>query len=196
MKLVHIVDDDEAVRDALDFLLRGRGFATRVHESAAAFLALGEAARDGVLIIDIRMPGMSGIELFHELKKARPTPPVIFLTGHGDVPLAVEAIKAGAFDFREKPFDENGFVDSIERAFMARDSVAGEQARRADLDVRMSRLSPREREVMTLMLKDLPNKVIAHELGIALRTVEVHRAKVLSKMGARSLVSLAAMMKG
>lgn len=196
MKIVHVIDDDDAVRDALSFLLTGRGYAAQLHESGEAFLAHSRGGRDGVIVLDIRMPGMSGIELFHELRKTQPAPPVIFLTGHGDVPLAVEAIKAGAFDFREKPFEENAFIDAIERAFAARDNAAGERARRAELDERAASLSPREREVMALMLKDLPNKVIAFELGIAMRTVEVHRAKVLAKMGVRSLVSLAAMLKG
>lgn len=196
MTLVHIIDDDDAVRDAIEFLLTGRGIATRAHASAESFLELGGDVRKGVLILDIRMPGMSGIELFHALKKSPPLPPVIFLTGHGDVPLAVEAIKAGAFDFREKPFEEKAFVETVERALAEHSSAQADHAREADLARRLASLSDREREVMELMLKDRPNKVIAHELGIAIRTVEVHRARVLAKMGARSLVSLAAQMKG
>ncbi len=196
MSIIHVIDDDEAVRDAIAFLLAGHGLATRQHAAAEDFLALAAAERDGVLVLDIRMPGLSGIELFHALRRTPPLPPVIFLTGHGDVPLAVEAIRAGAFDFMEKPFDETAFMTTVERALSWHADTRLRQERELDIARRRASLSDREAEVMALMLQDRPNKVIAHELGIAMRTVEVHRARVLAKMGARSLVSLAAMLKG
>lgn len=196
MTLVHVIDDDDAVRDALGFLLQSHGFSTRLHASAEDFLALPPEKRDGVLVLDIRMPGLSGIALFAELKTRPPLQPVIFLTGHGDVPLAVEAIKAGAFDFREKPFEDTAFIAVVSRAVAAHQSIAAGRAADDDLARQLASLSARERQVMELMLMDRPNKVIAHELGITMRTVEVHRARVLAKMNVRSLVALASRLKG
>ena len=196
MTLVHVIDDDDAVRDALGFLLQSHGFAVRLHASAETFLAVHPHDSQGVIILDIRMPGMSGIELFAELKSRPPLPPVIFLTGHGDVPLAVEAIKAGAFDFREKPFDDAAFIAAVTRAVSAHQSASEARSAGDDLARQVASLSARERQVMDLMLLDRPNKVIAHELGITMRTVEVHRARVLAKMKVRSLVALASRLKG
>jgi two-component system response regulator DctR len=188
MTLIHIIDDDDAVRDSLAFLISSRGHVTRQHPSAEAFLALPREQRNGVIVLDIRMDGMSGIELFHEIKKTPPMPVVIFLTGHGDVPLAVEAVKAGAFDFREKPFEDGMFLEIVDRAVALASAGQG-------IGERMASLTSRERDVMDLLLADLPNKAIAHKLGITVRTVEVHRARVLDKMQVRSVVALAGAVK-
>lgn len=195
MRQVHIVDDDEAVRDALAFLLDGEGIPASCYSSAEAFLAAGPEARDGVIVLDIRMSGMSGIELFDELRKEPVLPPVIFLTGHGDVPLAVEAMKAGAFDFREKPFDGEAFLSAIRRALDAWDTDRPRHLSRQDRDQRLASLTAREREVMDRMLQGRVNKQIAHDLGISMRTVEVHRASVLRKMDCSSAVALATLVK-
>lgn len=188
MTLIHIVDDDDAVRDSLAFLIGSRGHQTRQHDCAEAFLSLPPEERHGVIVLDIRMDGMSGIEMFYEMKKTPPAPVVIFLTGHGDVPLAVEAVKAGAFDFREKPFEDGAFLDVVERAIKALDAGKG-------ISDRLGSLTNRERDVMELLLADLPNKAIAHRLGITVRTVEVHRARVLEKMQVRTVVALARSLK-
>ena len=188
MTHIHIIDDDDAVRDSLAFLIGSRGHATMQHRSAEAFLALPRDQRTGVIILDIRMDGMSGIELFHEIKKTPPLPVVIFVTGHGDVPLAVEAVKAGAFDFREKPFEDGMFLEVVDRAVETADEGQG-------VGERLASLTSRERDVMDLLLADLPNKAIAHRLGITVRTVEVHRARVLEKMRVRSVVALAGAFK-
>jgi FixJ family two-component response regulator len=189
MRRVHVVDDDEAVRDALSYLLTGSGFTINTYDSAEAFLAAGPPL-DGVLVLDVRMTGMSGIELFHELLKMPPVPPVVFLTGHGDVPLAVDAMKAGAFDFHEKPFDEARFLATVQRGLDVWENERPRQLSRAKLQDRMMTLSAREREVMEQMVVGQGNKQIAFALGITVRTVEVHRANVLRKLGYRSLVSL------
>ena len=195
MSRVHIVDDDAAVRDAIAFLLEGEGIAVQCHDSAEVFLAAGPDALDGVIILDIRMSGMSGIELFHALKNGPVVPPVIFLTGHGDVPLAVEAMKAGAFDFREKPFEGAAFLTVVHRARAAWSAERASRETRLQRDQRLASLTAREREVMDLLLQGRANKQIAHELGISMRTVEVHRASVLRKMDCASAVALAARMK-
>jgi FixJ family two-component response regulator len=189
MKQVHVVDDDEAVRDALTYLLVGEGFTVTSYESAEAFIEAGKPS-DGVVVLDVRMTGMSGIELFHELLKTPPVPPVVFLTGHGDVPLAVEAMKSGALDFHEKPFDETRFLATVRRGLETWEREKPRQQSRAKLDERMGMLSERERQVMEQMVAGQANKQIAHALGITVRTVEVHRANVLRKLGYRSVVNL------
>lgn len=191
--LVHIVDDDSAIRDALAWLFKSRGLDTKQYESAEAFLERGAADAEGVVLLDIRMDGMSGFELFHRLRAGGVCAPVIFLTGHGDVPMAVEALKQGAFDFIEKPFNDNELVDRVVSALDETHQRREAERERAALVARMDRLSAREREVMTLMLAGKPNKAIAGELGIAVRTVEVHRARILEKMGVRGAVELAAL---
>ena len=190
MSEVHIVDDDAAVRDALTYLLAAEGLAAKSYASAEEFLAAGPAARDGVIVLDIRMTRMSGIELFHELGKMPPVPPVIFLTGHGDVPLAVEAMKAGAFDFHEKPFDEARFIAAVRRGLGNWQAERPKLIGRAALQERLKTLSPRERQVMDLMIAGKANKQIAFGLGVTVRTVEVHRANVLRKLGYRSVIDL------
>ncbi|MGE5504663.1 MAG: response regulator transcription factor [Actinomycetota bacterium] len=189
--IVHIVDDDAAIRDALAWLLQSRGVEARAFESAEAFLAAWAPDMAGCLLLDIRMEGMSGLDLFQRLGELGSTLPVIFLTGHGDVPMAVTALKQGARDFVEKPFNDNELVDRI-IAVLAWD--AAQREARADADsvsARIGSLSERERQVMDLVLAGKLNKVIADELGISMRTVEVHRAHVFEKMGVRTAVDLA-----
>jgi two-component system response regulator DctR len=186
-----VVDDDAAIRDSLAWLLGSRGLATRTWPSAEAFLAGHDPAQPGCLVLDVRMGGMSGVELFDALRAAGSALPVIFLTGHGDVPLAVAALKKGAFDFVEKPFNDNQLVDLVIAALRQDEARRSARAAEASLAARLEQLSDREREVMALVLKGLPNKAIADDLGLAVRTVEVHRARVFEKMGVRSAVELA-----
>ncbi len=188
---VHVVDDDGAIRDALAWLLGSRGLSSRTWPSAEAFLAGHDPAAPGCLVLDIRMDGMSGIELFDALAAAGSPLPVIFLTGHGDVPLAVAALKKGAFDFVEKPFNDNQLVDLVFEALRRDLAGRSEKAAGAGLAARLASLTAREREVMELVLRGEPNKAIADELGLATRTVEVHRARLFEKMGVRSAVELA-----
>lgn len=188
---VHVVDDDEAIRDALSWLLRSRGLASRTWPSAEDFLAAWSDDVHGCLVLDVRMDGMSGVELFDRLLARGARLPVIFLTGHGDVPLAVATLKKGAFDFVEKPFNDNELVDKIAAA-LAHDRAQRDRiAREGDVAARLGGLSPRERQVMERVLAGDYNKTIADELGIAVRTVEVHRARIFEKMGVRSAVELA-----
>lgn len=196
--MIHIVDDEEPIRDALQWLLRSRGLEARVFASAEAFLAYVHDAgtrttEPGCLLLDIRMGGMSGTELFEKLRQEQLCPawPMLFLTGHGDVPMAVEALKSGAYDFVEKPFNDNSLVDRIQAAL-------DESARRLatvrsaqSLEQRLASLTPREREVMSLLLDGQYNKVVADRLGISMRTVEVYRARILAKMGVKTAVELA-----
>jgi len=188
---IHVVDDDGAIRDALAWLLGSRGLSASTWPSAEAFLAGHDPAQPGCLVLDIRMDGMSGIELFDALQAAGSTLPVIFLTGHGDVPLAVAALKKGAFDFVEKPFNDNQLVDLVLEALRRDQARRSEHATEAGIAARLEQLTSREREVMAGVLRGLPNKAIADELGLAMRTVEVHRARLFEKMGVRSAVELA-----
>ena len=188
--VVHVVDDDGAIRDALAWLLGTRGLASRTWASAEAFLAGHDPAAPGCLVLDIRMEGMSGIELFDALRAVGSTLPVIFLTGHGDVPLAVAALKKGAFDFVEKPSNDNQLVDLVIEALRRDLAGRSEKAAEAGVAARLESLTAREREVMDGVLRGLPNKAIADELGLAMRTVEVHRARLFEKMGVRSAVEL------
>ncbi|MBL8487602.1 MAG: response regulator transcription factor [Rhodocyclaceae bacterium] len=194
--IAHLIDDDEAIRDALSWLLRSRGIETRSWGSAEGFLADYGSAMRGCLVLDIRMQAMSGLELFDRLTQLGCTMPVIFLTGHGDVPVAVQAIKKGAFDFVEKPFNDNELADRVIAALAAdRDLWLGRD-RKHDIETRLASLTVREREVMDRVLGGKLNKVIADELGIAMRTVEVHRSHVFEKMGVRSAVDLARLLAG
>jgi two-component system, LuxR family, response regulator DctR len=189
--LAYLVDDDDAIRDALTWLLNSRGIACRAWPAAEAFLADYDGSMHGCMVLDIRMPGMGGPELFDRLLERGCRLPAIFLTGHGDVPLAVQAIKKGAFDFIEKPFNDNELVDRVFAAIQL-DSVQRRLDASAErTSVRLAALSSREREVMELILAGKYNKVIADELGIAMRTVEVHRARIFEKMGVKSAVELA-----
>jgi two-component system response regulator DctR len=188
---VHVVDDDDAIRDALSWLLRSRGVPARSWPSAEAFLAEYSEEMRGCLVLDVRMEGMSGPELFEHLLARRSRMPVLFLTGHGDVPLAVAALKKGAFDFVEKPFNDNDLVDRIVAAIRRDESLREEARTAATVAARLAELTPRERQVMERVLAGDYNKNIADALGIAVRTVEVHRARIFEKMGVRSAVELA-----
>jgi two-component system response regulator DctR len=188
---VFIVDDTEAIRDSLRWLFDSRGFGAEAFDSAAAFLAAHDDDPPGCLVLDVRMPGMTGPELHQELLRRGWGLPVLFLSGHGDIALAVEALKRGASDFVEKPFNDNDLVDRVARCLRIDAERRRAQANRQSVAVRLAQLSPREHEVMRLVLAGKLNKVIADELRIAVRTVEVHRARLLSKMGVRSAVELA-----
>jgi two-component system response regulator FixJ len=189
---VHIVDDEEAVRKSLAFLLTMSGFTVRVHDSATAFLTAAPSIRNGCLVTDLRMPDLSGVELLRRLRDIGAAMPSIVITGHGDVPMAVDAMKAGALDFIEKPFEEDVLIDAIKRAAaeLARTN-GGEDV--SAICTRLNQLSEREREVLAGVVAGLANKTIAYDLTISPRTVEVHRANVMSKMEARSLPELVRM---
>ncbi len=191
---VCIVDDDQAVLAALRSLLTAEGYAVRAHESARTFLDMIEQDDCGCLVTDVRMPGMSGLDLLAKMKERRVSMPVIVITAHGDVPLAVDAMKRGAMNFFEKPFDGDALLDSIRAALARREE--SEPARDAETQMikeRFAALSKREKEVLTGLLKGQPNKTIAHELGISGRTVEVHRANMMKKAKATSLAELVRM---
>ena len=188
---VHIVDDDEPIRDALSWLLGSRGLAARAWPSAEAFLDHWSPSLRGCVVLDVRMGGMSGVELFGRLRALGSRLPVLFLTGHADVPLAVAALKGGAFDFVEKPFNDNELVDRIAAALREEEAARREVESAADVAGRLAALTERERQVMERILAGDFNKQIADALGIAMRTVEVHRARVFEKMGVRSAVELA-----
>ncbi|MDB5878203.1 MAG: two component transcriptional regulator, LuxR family [Variovorax sp.] len=200
--LVFIVDDDAHVREALAWLLRSRRLASEHFGSADSFEAyLAETplpAQPHVLLLDVRMPGTSGLVLFDRLAERGllDAMPVIFLTGHADVPTAVETVKRGAFDFCEKPFSDNALVDRIERALGASLRAVQAQTERQGLRKRISELTDRERDVMRLVVEGLPNKLIADQLAISVRTVEVHRARVFEKMEVKSAVELANLLRG
>lgn len=187
--VVHVIDDDEAMRDSLAFLLDTAGLKARTYESALQFLEALEAAPAGVIVTDIRMPGMTGLELVRRLKTRGCAYPVIMITGHGDVPLAVEAMKAGVVDFLEKPFEEDALLAAI-RAAQAPPASVSEDPERERIRTVLDSLSPREHEVLDGVVEGKLNKIIAHELGISPRTVEVYRANVMSKTGARGLSEL------
>jgi len=189
--MVYLVDDDAAIRDALAWLLRSRGIQSRAWPSAEAFLAEYRDDLSGCLLLDVRMTGMTGAELFDRLIERGCAMPVIFLTGHGDVPLAVHALKRGAFDFIEKPFNDNELADRVIEALQHEENRRWQDGVKAEIGQRLATLTEREREVMACILAGKLNKVIADELQIAMRTVEVHGANIFDKMGVRSAVELA-----
>lgn len=188
--VIHVIDDDAAMRDSLAFLLDVNGYKSQVYETADAFLAGGGAGTLSCVISDIRMPGMSGIELVRKLKRQGTSSAVILITGHGDVALAVEAMKAGAADFIEKPFDDAALLDAIRAALDTRHSAPGGNSGRKQAEARLADLSPRERDVLQGLVAGKINKVIAHDLSISPRTVEVYRANLMAKTGARSMSEL------
>jgi len=190
---VFIVDDDESVRGALKLLLKTLGLTAQAYPSAQEFLADFDAHRSGCLVLDIRMPGMSGLELQEELNTRGAMLPIIFITGHGDVPMAVEAMQRGAMDFLQKPFRDQDLIDRINRG-LEKDR-AGRQllGNRERIRARVAELTPREREVLALVTRGKANKVIAADLQLSQRTVEIHRAHVMEKMGANSLAHLVRM---
>jgi two-component system, LuxR family, response regulator FixJ len=191
---IFIVDDDEAIRDSLQLLLQSAGFRDIVaYGSAREFLAEAEPGPGECLLLDVRMPDMDGLELQEALNRRGLKLPVIIMTGHGDVPIAVRAMKAGANDFLEKPFSDELLLDCLRRArAQAAESLRG-QEEADETRRRVQTLTPRERDVMRGMIAGRPNKLIAHELGISPRTVEIHRARVMDKMAARSLSALVRM---
>ncbi len=190
---VHIVDDEDAVRKSLAFMLTVNGLGVRVHESATAFAALAPNLRQAVLVTDLRMPDMSGVELIRAVVAAGATIPSVVITGHGDVPMAVEAMKAGAVDFIEKPFEDAVIIDAIRRAAERLDRIIPVNESAEEVRERLDMLSDRERQVLAAVVAGQPNKAIAFHLDISPRTVEVHRANVMSKMRARSLPELVRM---
>lgn len=187
---VFIVDDDGGVLDAVQLLLRSVGLCTRAFSSPAAFLAAVEEDVPGCLVLDLRMPQMSGTQLQSHLLEMGWELPIIFLTAHGDVPIAVEAVKAGAVDFIQKPFADQQLLDAVHQALSLDARKRKERAEREETRRRMETLTPREREVMALVVEGRHNKVIAQELGISQRTVESHRTRVMSKMEAASVPAL------
>lgn len=207
LPIVYLVDDEDVVRDALGWLLRSRRLLSEGFASAEAFEAMLDAKTPAALaewpvapsclLLDVRMPGMSGLSLFERLVERRliAALPVIFLTGHGDVPTAVAAVKRGAFDFVEKPFSDNALVDRIEQALGRSEAAIRARLGREGVQRRLAELTEREREVMRLVVEGRPNKLIADALDISVRTVEVHRARVFEKMDVRSAVELANLLR-
>jgi two-component system, LuxR family, response regulator FixJ len=186
---VYVVDDDADVRDSLRILLEASDFHVETFDSAITFLACKHAAQ-ACLVTDVRMPGMDGLALQEELSRREQKLPVIIMTGHGDIPLAVRAMRAGAIDFLEKPFDEDALIASVKRALEARSLSLSRSSATQHAQEQLSHLTERERQVLDLLVLGKPNKVIAYELDISPRTVEIHRARVMEKMHARSLADL------
>jgi two-component system response regulator FixJ len=187
---VYVVDDDDAMRRALSLLLNTIGYKTAAFANPKEFLEKFEPDIAACLVLDIRMPGMSGLELQKHLNRMGAMLPVIFITGHGDVPMAVQAMKEGALEFIEKPFRDQDLLDRVNHALEQDRENRSTLARRADVLERFESLSPREKQVMELVVNGAANKVIAIDLGLSERTVEIHRAKVMEKMGARSVAHL------
>ncbi|PUE61458.1 DNA-binding response regulator [Limnohabitans sp. 2KL-17] len=202
--MVYIVDDDIGVREGMAWLLRTRRLLSESYASAEAFLEMLQRAsasplpqQAACILLDVRMPGMSGLALFEQLQASGISQawPVIFLTGHADVPTAVDSVKRGAFDFCEKPFSDNALVDRVEQALLLSSERLTERKQQGFLQSRLSDLTERERDVMRLVVEGLPNKLIADQLDISVRTVEVHRSRVFDKMEVKSAVELANLMR-
>ena len=191
--IIHVIDDDADVRQSLAFLLTTAGLSVRVHESADAFLKVLAEVQEGCIVTDVRMPGIDGIELQRQLSARGIRLPVIMMTGHGDVALAVEAMKAGAVDFIEKPFDDEVLLTAIKAALARRAGDRERTAQSAAVRERLKLLSEREQQVMGDLVAGKPNKIIAFDLGISARTVEIYRANVMAKMQADSLSALVRM---
>lgn len=190
---VFVVDDDQAMRSSLKWLIESVGLYVESFAAAADFLDRYYPGRAGCLLLDVRMPGMSGLELQEHLNSKQIEIPTIVITGHGDVPMAVRAMKAGAIDFIEKPFNDEVLLDAIRRALAVEETRRDRQSERAELAARLAQLTPREREVMTMVTDGLSNKEIANELGVSAKTIEAHRARVMEKMQASSLAELVRM---
>jgi two-component system response regulator FixJ len=187
---VYVIDDDEAMRDSLNFLLDSLGFSVRLFENAESFLEALPSLAFGCVVSDVRMPGIDGIELLKRLKEQSSAFPILIMTGHGDVPLAVEAMKLGAVDFLEKPFEDDRLTAMIDSAIRQAEPAAKNEAVAQDIAARVASLSPRERQVMEGLIAGLSNKLIAREYDISPRTIEVYRANVMTKMQANSLSEL------
>ncbi len=188
--LVYVVDDDEAVRDSLTLLLKAVGLTGQTFSSAAEFLNDYDPEQHGCLVADIRMPGMSGLDLQDELNRRGAQLPLIFITGHGDVPMAADAMKSGALDFIEKPFRDQDLLDRVQQALAWDKERRIENLKTLAIRERLATLTPRETEVMECVVQGQANKVIAMDLGVSQRTVEIHRARVMEKMGIRSVAKL------
>ena len=191
----YLVDDDEAIRDALAWLLQSRGIACVAYDSAEKFIADWHPEMSGCVVLDMRLSGMSGLDCFDQLRAKNSILPVIFLTGHGDVPLAVSTLKKGAFDFFEKPLNDNELATRIEEAMTLDATQRAANATVDSVNSRISRLTTRERQIMELVVAGKYNKVIADELNISMRTVEVHRANLFDKMQVKTAVELANLLK-
>ena len=191
--VIYVIDDDDAVRQSIEFLLKTAGIAARSFESAVAFFDVLPEIGSGCVVTDVRMPEMTGIELLQRIREVKPDLPVIVITGHGDVPLAVEAMKLGAADFIEKPFDDDQLIASVRAALSQGEDVAKRKAEVADISGKLAALSNRERQVLEGLVAGKANKVIAFDLGISPRTVEIYRANLMTKMAANSLSDLVRM---
>lgn len=187
LPFVHLVDDDAAIRRSAGFMLKTSGYDVQVYESGVELLKHAAGLRQGCILLDIRMPGMDGLEVQQALQEKGVTLPVIIMTGHGDVSLAVRAMKAGAIDFIQKPFEKQNLKSSLDEGFrrLSQKELTGE--RRKDAEVRLQALTSREQDVLDGLARGLPNKTIAYDLGISPRTVEIHRANLMTKLGVRSL---------
>ncbi|MDP2577301.1 MAG: response regulator [Gemmatimonadota bacterium] len=190
---IFVVDDDPGVRQSLEMLIRAIGQSVETYASAGEFLDAYTSERPGCLVLDLRMPGMSGLELQEELGSRGSNLPVIFITAHGDVPTAVDAVKGGAIDFIQKPFRDQDLIEKIELALEQNERALEETAERGDVQARVASLTSRERQVMDIVVDGKTNKAMATELRLSERTVEIHRARVMSKMGAESLADLVKM---
>jgi len=187
LPVVHLVDDDAAIRRSAGFMLKTSGYQVQAYESGVELLKQAGGLKTGCILLDIRMPGMDGLEVQQALQEKGVTLPVIIMTGHGDITLAVRAMKAGAVDFIEKPFEKETLKSSLDEGFrrLSQKEVTGE--RKKDAQLRLQGLTPRERDVLDGLAQGLPNKTIAYDLGISPRTVEIHRANLMTKLGVRSL---------
>lgn len=185
--IVYIVDDDQAIRDSLKFLMKSVGFESMVYESAESFLNKADLERPGCLIVDIRMQGMSGLELQQLLNDRNIKLPVIVITGHGDIPMAVQAMKAGAVDFLEKPFDNEVLINRIKQCLKEATKEQSKESKIEEAKSKLAQLTPREKEVMNMLVAGKHNKEIANEMNISVRTAEAHRAKVMKKLQTDSL---------
>jgi RNA polymerase sigma factor (sigma-70 family) len=190
---VYIVDDDQSIRHAMELLMRSVGLDYEIFHSADDFLSGHSNERAGCLVLDIRMPGMGGLELQEKLNDLGSTLPIIFITGHGDVPMAVEAMQKGAVDFIQKPFRDQELLDRIGEGLKTDQERRSEREEKAEVRERIGKLTNREQQVLDLVVTGKPNKVIAYELGVSQRTVEIHRARVMEKMQAKSLADLVRM---
>jgi len=191
--IVYVIDDDDAVRQSLEFLLKTAGISARSFESAKAFLEVMPQIHSGCVITDVRMPEITGIDLLHQIKESKRDIPVIVITGHGDIALAVEAMKVGAIDFLEKPFDDDLLLAAVRAALNTDADMAKHKAELADIHDKLAALSNRERQVLEGLVAGKANKVIAFDLGISPRTVEIYRANLMTKMSANSLSDLVRM---
>jgi len=190
---VHVIDDDEAMRESLAFLLKSAKVPVQTYDNATTFLNQAPELTGGCIVTDVRMPGLSGIDLLKRLRELKITVPVIVVTGHGDVPLAVDAMKYGASDFLEKPFDDDILLAAVRTALSQQATDQEHQTQRAEIERRLALLSPRERQVLDGLVAGHANKVIAFDLGISPRTIEIYRANVMTKMEAASLSDLVRM---